>query len=127
MSLNSSSRSGPDVRIEMPFDKILFSGGLQLAGKLAQIYRGHTIYKILTYSDLKPLLGAMWHVRFLNKQKDFCYVIQNTVNFYIHQRLHIVDPVEPSCTTDGGFVLIFRFVRGDGVRRHWEEDISKIK
>ena len=69
----------------------------------------------------------MWHVRFLNKQKDFCYVIQNTVNVYLHQRLPIVDPVEPSCSTDRGFVLIFHFVRGDDVCRHWEEDTSKIK
>ena len=124
--MNSRLRYDPDVRIEMPFDKFLFGGGFQQAGNFVKNHRGHDIYGISAYNNLKPILGEIWYLRFLNKQKDFCYVLLETVYYYLHHRQPIVEPTEPSSSTDGGVVLIFPFVRGDGVHRHWEETISKL-
>ena len=124
VSLNSSTRSEPDVRIDLPYDPFLFAGGLQQSGKLIK-KRGH-VYGIKKYSSLAPLLGDQWHLRVLNKQYDFCYVMLETVQFYLHQREPILDPIDPTRSVDGGFLLVFKFVRGDGVRRHWE-DIVQIE
>ena len=52
---------------------------------------------------------------------DFCYIIKETVQFYLHRRLDIEDPVDDTRTIRGGYVLIFRFVRGDGVHRDWDD------
>lgn len=122
-SLNSKSRSDIDVRIELPFDRFLFIGGLQQAGKFIKRNRGHDVYTIRKFSSLTPLLGHQWHLRVLNKQMDFCYIVLETVQFYLHQRPAIVD-VDPSRTVDGGYVLIFRFVRGDGVRQNWDDILN---
>ena len=86
--------------------------------------RGHDVYTIRKFSSLTPLLGPQWHLRVLNKQMDFCYVILDTVQFYLHQRQAIEDAVEPSRTVDGGSLLIFRFVRGDGVRQNWDDILN---
>ena len=86
------------------------------------------MYGIKKYSSLAPLLGDQWHLRLLNKQYDFCYVMLETVQFYLHQREPILDPIDSARGVDGGFLLVtvFKFVRGDGhsVRRHWEDIIQ---
>ena len=124
VALNSKSRSDVDVRIELPFDRFLYVGGLQQAGKLVKRSHGHDVHTISRYSSLEPLLGHQWHLRVLNKQLDFCYVIKETVRFYLHHRLDIEDPVDDTRTVSGGDVLIFRFVRGDGVQRNWDDIVS---
>ncbi len=120
LALNSSSRSEPDVRIEVPFDRYLFIGGLQQAAKLVRKSRGHEVYTINKCESLVPILGERWYLREMNKRKDFCYVIIETVQFYLHRRQPIVDSFEPFHAIDGGHVLIFRFVRGDGVSAQWD-------
>ena len=122
-SLNSKSRSDVDVRIELSFDRFLFIGGLQQAGKFIKRNRGHDVYTIRKFSSLAPLLGHQWHLRVLNKQMDFCYVVLETVQFYLHQRPAIED-VDPARTVDGGYVLVFRFIRGDGVRPNWDDILN---
>ena len=82
---------------------------------------GHDIYTIRKYSALEPLLGQQWYLRMLNKAKDFSYVILETVQYYLHRRV----PAENERSVDGGYLLIFWFVRGDGVERNWE-DITAI-
>ena len=124
LALNSSSRSDPEVRIEIPFDHFLFKGGLQQAGRLVKKDRGHEVYRIETYSSLVHILGVNWHLRVRNKEYDFCYVILETVKYYLHRRQPIVDSYEPLHSVDGGYVLVFRFVRGDGVRRHWDDVVQ---
>ena len=116
-ALNSRARSDVNVRIELSFDRYLFIGGLQQAGKLVKRNRGHNVYMIRKYSSLEPLLGRQWHFHVLNKEMDFCYVIKETVQFYLHKR-HDIDAVDDTRTVDGGSVLIFHFVRGDGVRHN---------
>ena len=90
------------------------------AGIKVKESRGHEVYRIASYSSLKQYLGDSWHLRVLNKQYDFCYVILETVLFHLHQRKEILDPLEPSRSMRGGYVLVFHFVRGNGVQRHWD-------
>ena len=45
------------MRIEMPFDRFLFVGGLQQAEKLLRRNRGHDVYTVSRYSSLEPLFG----------------------------------------------------------------------
>ena len=86
MALHSFQRSDWNVRIELAYD-YLFVGGLKQAGKLLKrLYHGHGIYGIKKYHDLDPILGPRWHVRVLNKQMDFCYVILGTGQFHLHRR-----------------------------------------
>ena len=125
-SLNSKSRSDVNVRIELPFDKFLFIWGLQQAGKWVKKNRGHDVYTIRKYSSLAPILGHQWHLRVLDKQMDFCYAILETVQYYLHQRQDIQDAMDCGRSVHGGYILVFRFVRGDGVRRNWD-DIVKIE
>lgn len=110
LSLNNS-RKDPDIRIEIPFDRYVFGGGLQQRGKFLKKYRGHDVYGIGEYGDLTPILGKRWHVRVLNEQMDFCYVELKTVQYYLHYRQPIPD-LQPDLES----LLVFRFVRGDGVR-----------
>ena len=86
---------------------------------------GHEIYGISSYSTLDPILSPQWHLRVLNKEKDFCYAILETVQFYLHRRQPVEDADDPERSADGGYLLIFRFVRGDGVQRNWD-DIASI-
>ena len=106
----------PGVRIEVPFDILIFNGGLKCAGKFLRRFRGHDHYSIESSSDLVPLLGERWHIRGINKHKDFCAVKIDTVVFYLHKRASVMDYLNDS-ETDGGFVLIFKFVRLDCVHR----------
>lgn len=128
LALHSSTRSDPDIRVELPFDRFLYTGGLQQAGKKIKKYRGHDVYGIDKYGDLAPILGPRWHVRVFNEQMDFCYVILETVRFHLHRRQPVPDfqpDFEPHHTVDGGYAVIFHFVRGDGVRSHWDSFIEK--
>ena len=78
VSLNSSTRSEPHVRIDLPYDPFLFAGGLQQSGKLIKKKRGHDVCGIKKYSSSALLFGDQWHLRVLNKQYDFCYVMLET-------------------------------------------------
>lgn len=122
MALNSSTRSDPDIRIELPFDYYLFCGGLRQAGYL--IKKNDEVYGIKRYSTLSPMLGEQWHLRVLNRQKDFCYAMLETVQFYLYRREPIITSFEPLRTMDGGHMLVFKFVRGDGVQRHYDDIVN---
>ena len=60
-SLISRRKESPTVRIELPFDKVLFEGGIKVCGTESRYYRGVQKYKIAKYADLNPLLGQNWH------------------------------------------------------------------
>ena len=105
LSLNSG------VRIEMPFDMLLFEGGLKRLGKPLQKGHSHEVYTIQCYGDLKPVLGDRWYVRAINKHLNFCYVNLCTVQYHSHTRKLLEEFSEDgSSYTIGGHVLIFRFV-----------------
>ena len=80
--------------------------------------RGHDVFTIATCSSLEPLLGCQWYVCVLNQQMDFCYIIKETVQFYLYRHLDIENPIDFKCTVSGGDVLIFCFMRGEGVSRN---------
>ena len=113
-----SANSDPEVRIELPFDSLLFVGGLQQEGTLLRTQRGRNIYGLRQYSDIEHIIGKRWYVRVLNQQMDFCYVKLDTVQFYLNSRRPLPDyqPGSSVQIVSGGWVLVFRFVRGDGVK-----------
>ena len=126
LALDSKHRSDPDVRIELPFDKLLFEGGLKQYGKLLCKSRGHDVYTIQSYSALAPLLGDKWHMRGLNERLNFCYVNLKTVQFHLHKRQNIeVYDFAGKRTIPGGYVLVFKFVRMDGVKQDWDS-VSRL-
>jgi len=84
IKLAPSSGSDPDTRIEIPFDKFLFVGGMQQDGKLLKKRRGHGVYGIKKYSDLVPILGERWHIQVLKKQLDFCYAKLETALLFVY-------------------------------------------
>ena len=122
MALKPSGRADPVNRIEVPFDFYTFMGGLGTAGIVRHKSHGNEVYGIDSYSALTPFLGEKWHIRILSKENDFCYSILATVEYHLHRRKPIIDSFEPLVAIDGGYSLIFRFVRGDGVN----SDLSRI-
>jgi len=110
------SRNDPEVRIDMPFHLLLFNGGLKQHGYMLHHGRGHEAMGIENYSDLTPLLVKRWYIRIVNPRKNFCYVNKETVQFWIHRKKDIeeFDDGQP-ITYKGGYSLVFKFVRMDGV------------
>ena len=88
---------------------------------------GLDIYGIGQYSDLNSFLGEGWHMRALNERLDFCYVNLGTVKFYLHERKPLLEfNASGARKFQYGGPSLFRFIRMDGVRRHWS-DISELK
>ena len=113
-------KSNPVSRVEMAFDKKAYDDGLGAVGFRSRSMRGKQYYTINLYSDLNHLLGSNWHYRGLNSTGDFCYVILETVEYYLYQRRPLVhyivggDGQPVRCSTPRGHALVFSFVRGDG-------------
>ena len=59
----------------MPFDVLLFNGGLKSLGNPSKNLGGNQHYKIVHYKDLNHLLGQNWHVRGINSNDDYGYVV----------------------------------------------------
>ena len=123
--LQSSRKDNPKIVIEIPFDELVFKGGLGLAGKKQRLYRGITRYTITDYSDLDHLLGKNWHFRGLNDKGDFCYAICESVCYYLKQMRSIVDYAKcgdnfKAINHIGGKCVVFMFVRGDGNRSNYD-------
>ena len=70
----------------MPFDRIEFNGGLRTRGMKKRSIRGIDHYTIAKYQDLNGLLGDNWHYKGLNINGDFCYVLLDTVEYYLYKR-----------------------------------------
>ena len=127
-SLKSGRKESPIVKIEMPFDRISFDGGLGLCGVKQSFMRRSQRYTISTYKDLNRLLGVDWHVRGINENGDFCYVILDTLVFYLYHRRPLVEYAPTSVGTamevkrDCGHALVFSFVRGDGTPERFGND-----
>lgn len=106
----------------MPFDRVAFEDGLKSHGQVKQYYRGTHHYRIAQYCDLDDILGQNWHYRGVNNAGDFCYTILETVEYYLYHRrplIHFIanehgQPIQTS--TPRGYMLIFKFVRGDGTK-----------
>ena len=125
VSLNLSGRRDPDIRIEVPFDKLLFEGGLKQAGHYIQSTQGNEVYGIRKYADLTPLLGKNWYIRGLNERMDFCYIDLHSLRFYLYKRQPLME-YTPNGKQDinSGHTLIFKFVRMDGVKDDWDRVVT---
>ena len=120
-SLNSHRKSSPVIRIDMPFDRIEFDGGLRLYGKEKRCVHGVQHYTIARFQDLNCLLGMDWHFRGINANGDFCYVMLNTIEYYLYHhralkefKLQLSTEGCHAVLRDNGDMLVFSFVRGDG-------------
>lgn len=127
-ALNSSRKVSPTVKIDLPFDRIEFYGGLGVYGVKKCCIRGIQRYTITKFQDLNPLLGVNWHYRGININGDFCHVILNTVEFYLHRRRSLKEFV-PSADNEvreicrrTGDMLVFCFVKGDGTPAQFGTD-----
>ena len=61
------------------------------------------------------------------EQQDFCAIKLETVLFYIHRRAALMEfSTEDGAPIpmEGGYVVAFKFVRVDGVKRHLQEYLS---
>lgn len=101
---------------------IIFNGGLKQVGSFLRTYRNNDLYGIQDYDDLVPLLGKKWYIRGINEQLDFCAVLKDTVVFHLYCKAPIKDFITRELLC-GGYMLVFRFVRFDGVRRHLQDFI----
>ena len=113
----------------MPFDRISFDGGLQQRGIKKCCVRGVQRYTISCYKDLNDLLGADWHVRGINVNGDFCYVILQTIEFYLYHRRPIKEYVPKNgqtleITRELGYGLTFSLIRGDGTPNKFGTDTT---
>ena len=118
-ALNSGRKDSPVVKIDMPFDQVEFNGGLRIYGKEKRFLRGVQHYTISRYQDLNKLLGTNWHYRGLNRNGDFCFVILDTVEFYLYHRRPLKEYVSTELgivmqNRELGYMLVFTFVKGNG-------------
>ena len=106
-AIKSSLTSGRDkdsaVRLQIPFDKLLFQGGMKAAGKLLQVVQGEEHNGIEQHADLTPFLGDRWFVRGLNAHLNFCAVLAKTVIYYLHKKATIMDHLSDD-RINGGYV-----------------------
>ena len=129
-ALTCGRKESPSIRIDMPFDVLMFNGGLKIAGVASRRIHGTQRYKINHFRDLNPLIGQHWHFRGLNINGDYGYVVLETVEFYLHSCRQLVEYFPPTSasasitekSTDIGYVLTFCFVRGCGTRSTFGKD-----
>jgi len=79
-SLNCVRKETPVVHMDMPFDFVLYEGGLKARGYFAREYYRTERYKIRQYKDLNTLLSTNWHWRGLHLNGDLFSTIEGCVN-----------------------------------------------
>ena len=119
-SLGCGRKSSPIVKIESPFNKLQYDGGLRAYGKFKCSSRGNEHYTVSQYSDLDDLLGKNWHIKGINSAGDFAYAILQSVDFYLRKKQPLVEflmvVVEQRNICKQGYTLVFSFIIGDGVQ-----------
>ena len=50
-ALSNRRKENPSIRIDIPFDKMLFDGGFKVYGTPSRVYRGTQRYKITNFKD----------------------------------------------------------------------------
>lgn len=127
-ALTSGRKESPVVRIDMPFDRVEFDGGLRTCGERKRYIRGTQRYTIKKYQDLDRLLGKNWHYRGINCNGDFCYAILKTVEYYLYRRRPLkeyVPTADLEVKEEGintGDMLVFTFVKGNGTPENFGKD-----
>lgn len=78
-ALTCSRKDSPCIKISMPFDILLYNGGLKGAGVPSGISSGIQHYKLKNYANLNHILGKNWHFRGLKANGDYGYVVLETI------------------------------------------------
>ena len=125
--LSCNRTASPNIKVRMPFDILLFNGGLKLAAVPSRRSCGIQYYKINHYKDLYPLLGINWHVRGINNNGDYGYAIKETVEFCIRKSRKLIeymprDDLVVKVCTDTGYTLVFTFTCGFGNKETFGKD-----
>lgn len=86
--------------------------------------RGHDVHCVDNNFDLCDLLGDKWFERIQNINGDFCYVTPGTVQFWLHEKkavkefFYVGDKLLEG-HIENDLLVIFTFVRGDGVKAEY--------
>ena len=77
---------------------------------------------------MDDFIGAKWNERIINENGDFAYVIPGTVRFWLAKRNPIVEfkligGKYVRSEIEDGHQLVFNFVRGDGNRWSYADNI----
>ena len=56
------SRKDPCIAVEVPFDLLIYNGGLKQLGTFKGTRAGHEVYEVKKNEDLTPLLGQKWYI-----------------------------------------------------------------
>ena len=115
LGLKATRKGSPEVRIEVPMDEVMFQHLAACGIQRPQHIRGQPVYQIAQYSSLNAILGEKWYVRTF-KGGDFCYCHRESVKYYLHKRKDVEEVDDDGIrVTEGGYILVFKFVRMDGV------------
>ena len=117
LGTNSGRESSPLVRVDMIFDKILFDGGLRLAGKFKFKRGGNDHYSFRSYADLDQLLGVNWHLQGLNSAGDYSYAVLESI---IPDQSNFKERL-----VERGWTLFLCFCVGDGLPQNYAQAFSK--
>ena len=82
--------------------------------------RNYIIYVVWVRGTFCGILWSKWYERIINFNGDFCYVIPNTVRFWLHEKRagqRIFHLLKNQIEND--LQIIFTFVRGDGVKAEY--------
>ena len=118
------------MKINIPFDILLFNGGLKQKGIPSVKKCGIQHYNIRDYTDLDDVLGGSWHFRGLNASGDYGYAVLDTIDFYIHTSRSLIEFIPSkvngstftSVTTSTGYSLVFSFVCNYGTSDTFGKD-----
>ena len=109
--LNSSRRTDSLIQLSLPVKKEIYEKLHQLG--VPKRGKRQTIAK---FSDLNSCLGPDWHFRIVNAYGDFCYIVEKTVEFWLHDRKPLVEYRQDGSlqNIECGCSLRFNFVRANG-------------
>lgn len=75
-------------------------------------------YSVKSLHDLDVLLGERWFYRVINKNRDFAFVVDGSINFRVIERRPLIEYTsDQACVptyVHRGFHLVLRFVRDRG-------------
>ena len=84
--------------------------------KLLGVPKSKGYLGVFNLSVLDNLFGKNWHFRIVNSNRDFAYIVQDTVVFKLIERRPLIDYKEDGSKQfiHRGFVLVFKFVKDRG-------------
>ena len=122
--LRSHRRDDPDIRIELPVDRDVYFSSLGTLGYKVLKKSGREVNKVDDHKFLNDIFGAKWDFRVVNRNGDFEYVKEKSVEFWLAER----EPIEQFELIGGKFfesrleqepIVVFTFVAKTGNKRQF--------